>query len=187
MLTRSLGLDIPLRQPKQILKHFNNDKLNIKKLKHLGLRWFELFLCLMKKGFSHFPIFSHMYKYICMCSGFLTFPVELFVFVFVCVQVFLLSQLKCLYLYVLRSSYFPCWTVCICICICSGCLTFPVGVIVFVFVSAQVFLLFVFVCVQVFSVSQLKCRRKKKLVRLWHKPTPGEHAGSNKYKRKNQR
>lgn len=25
---------------------------------------------------------------------------------------------------------------------------------------------------KVFSVSQLKCRRKKKLVRLWHKPTP---------------
>ena len=60
----------------------------------------------------------------------------------------------------------------ICICMCSGFLRVSVEVIVFLVE-----------CVQVFSVSQLKCRRKKKLVRLWHKPTPGKHAGSNEYKR----
>ena len=94
-----------------------------------------VFVCMFR--FSYFPSWT-----VCICSGFLSFPVELFIFVFVCVQVFLLSQLKYLYLYlyVLRSSYFPCWTVCICISIYSGVLIFPVGVFVFVFVSAQVFI-----------------------------------------------
>ena len=27
---------------------------------------------------------------------------------------------------------------------------------------------------KVISVSQIKCKRKKKLVKLWHKPKPGE-------------
>ena len=122
LLTRSLGLDIPLRQPKQILKHFKNDKLNIKKLKHLGLWWFELCVCLIKTGFSHFPSWT-VCICICVCSGFLAFPVEMFVFV--CARVFLLSLLNCLYLYLhlLRLSYFPSWSDCICICKCSGFLT----------------------------------------------------------------
>ena len=103
-------------------KHFKNDKLNIKKLKHLGLWWFELCVCLIKTGFSHFPSWT-VCICICVCLGFLAFPVEMFVFV--CARVFLLSLLNCLYLYLhlLRLSYFPSWSDCICICKCSGFIT----------------------------------------------------------------
>ena len=156
LLTRSLGLDIPLRQPKQILKHFKNDKLNIKKLKHLGLWWFELCLCLMKKGFSHFPSWT-----VCICM-------------YVCVQVFLLSQCKCLYLYLCVFRFFQCL---------SWSAEEKRSLSVFGTNPPQVSMLVLTntrgkikdkITLSYLFISYL-CS--------WHKPTPGDHAGPSKNKR----